>query len=271
MLKTRIRRCIRFASSHMLGRLCGKRSYTRFIILSTGRSGTNLLRGLLNSHGGAIAFGELFRFPHTVGWDTCRRKTLSPSKLRMFHTEPGTFLQRHVFEPYPARIGAVGFKLFYDHAPKPPQNALWPHLESCRDLHVLHVQRDNLFKRLVSREQARAGGQWIQVGSRDAAPECSISLTHEQCLADFKAVERCRAQCSALFHGHPYMELVYEDLTHDLNGTMSKVFDFLSLPPGAVVPMTQKQRKQPPGECVENYAELKASFAGTSYARFFND
>jgi hypothetical protein len=43
------------------------RDYTRFIILGRSRSGSNYLRGLLNSHRRIVAFGELFRSDEAIG------------------------------------------------------------------------------------------------------------------------------------------------------------------------------------------------------------
>ena len=56
------------------GLIDGHREYERFVILGRARTGSNFLRGLLNSHSQVVAFGEIFREYEftdydTIGWD----------------------------------------------------------------------------------------------------------------------------------------------------------------------------------------------------------
>jgi len=48
----------------------GHSDYTRFVIISRGRSGTNLLRGMLNAHSQIRTVGEIFRRYGEIRWDT---------------------------------------------------------------------------------------------------------------------------------------------------------------------------------------------------------
>jgi hypothetical protein len=75
-----------------------RREYKRFIILGEGRSGSNFLRGLLNSHPGILVFGELFRFLDSIGWEfpeydrflqTRRLVALSQGDRRFSRTRSG--------------------------------------------------------------------------------------------------------------------------------------------------------------------------------------
>src|SRR5690606_16569148 len=44
-----------------LGLVDGHTDYTRFIILARSRTGSNFLRGMLNSHPQVLTYGEIFR------------------------------------------------------------------------------------------------------------------------------------------------------------------------------------------------------------------
>lgn len=81
------------------GLLGGRSDYFRFIILGRGRSGSNFLRGLLNSHRQIITFGELFRFPESIGWEFPDHDMFlqSHSLLSLMQTDPGRFLEEEVY------------------------------------------------------------------------------------------------------------------------------------------------------------------------------
>ncbi len=49
--------------------LHGHNEYIRFIILGRSRVGSNLLRGLLNSHPHIVTYGEVFKDCSSLDWD----------------------------------------------------------------------------------------------------------------------------------------------------------------------------------------------------------
>src|SRR5262245_35796159 len=100
-----------------LGVLDGHSDYSRFIILSRGRSGSNLLRGLLNSHSQIITFGELFRSYDSIGWEFPNYDHYLQYRrlISLFQNDPANFLEKKVFRKFPKHIAAVGFKIFYYH------------------------------------------------------------------------------------------------------------------------------------------------------------
>lgn len=80
-----------------------QKQYTKFVIVSTPRSGTHLLRTLLGSHPCIEMHGEAFnRFG----------QHLLPYSVQ--DTTAEHILNRHLFRPYFEYVQAVGFVLFRD-------------------------------------------------------------------------------------------------------------------------------------------------------------
>jgi hypothetical protein len=127
---------------NMLG---GHRNYTKFIIVGRSRTGSNLLRGLLNSHSQIIAYGEVFQNIQidSLEWDHIRFFQ-SQKILTLIREDPTRFLDKKLFGKYSAQIAAVGFKIFYYHAQNEAWRTVWSYLQDQRDIKVLHIKRDML-------------------------------------------------------------------------------------------------------------------------------
>jgi len=116
---------------------------TRFVILSSARTGSNLLQTMLSSHEQIASYGELFNQddPGRILWNNPRPSSAEDVALR--DADPCGFLERRVFA-VPRSVRAVGFKLFYFHAPDGPWSAIWPYLRSMPGLRVIHIRRINI-------------------------------------------------------------------------------------------------------------------------------
>jgi hypothetical protein len=143
-------------SQHVVGLLGGHKHYRRFIILGRGRSGSNFLRGLLNSHNHIIVFGELFNFCDSIGWEfpDYDRFLQNRRLISLMRHNPAQFLDQHVFKRFPKSILAVGFKLFYYHAQDDSRKTLWPFIKNQTDLRIIHIKRNNALKVLLSEKRA---------------------------------------------------------------------------------------------------------------------
>ena len=249
------------------------RDYTRFILLGRPRSGSNLLLLALRQQPSVQTFGELLLEPR-VRWD---RKMGFERRHWIEHAydEPQEYLSDVVFRDNPTKIKAVGFKLFYHHVRKDPQKKVWQFLNEDRDLHVIHLRRRNLLKIVLSRKLADRSGEWRLLGSQAGAPTGISNQPHpvhldydelQHKFAKMKAVEERRG---AYYSKHPVLNLWYEDLADDFAAHSRMIQEFLELDPLPLKPMTRRQTKRPLDEQIENYAELKKSFAGSQWAGFF--
>lgn len=244
-------------------------TYRPFVVISRPRTGTNMLRSILNGHGRVIAFGEVFRSPEFIGWAMPGYPRIGPLRRRL-EREPVRFLDEVVYGPYPRRFDAVGFKLFYGHARQPGWLPVWDRLQGRTDVVVIHMRRRNVLKSVLSFARAERTGAWEarRVRTPDPGP---IALDFDQCRYHFEQNRRWEAECDARFAEHPKLDLLYEDLARDRAGQMRRVYEALGVAPRDVAPATRRQGSKPMSETIANYAELKARFAGTPWEAFFED
>jgi len=245
----------------------GHTGYVRFVIVASARTGSTLVTRSLNQHGAAVTYGEIMRAPELF---PARFPELGNS-ARLFSTDPVRFLEERIYRKYPDAIQAVGFKIFYSHAPRDTAwgRAVWEYLVGQPALRVIHLRRRNLLAAHVSRKKAAAVDEWIKYSGASQAG--GVTLDYEETRARFEQAMVWEREYAALFAGHPFMDLAYEDVAADYTGEMGRVQAFLGLPPRDVPPATRKRPPQPLAEQIANYDELKARFAGTPWAEYFTE
>jgi LPS sulfotransferase NodH len=251
------------------GWLVGHSDYTRFIILGRSRVGSNLLRGLLNSHSQISVFGEIFQNEKAIGWAMPGYRQ-SGRLLQQFRHQPVALLEEKVFRRFPPHIAAVGFKIFYYHAQTEHWKPVWEYLRSQTAIRVLHIKRRNILETHLSRKRAAMTDVWVNTtGQKDGQP--TVTLNYDECLADFTQTRECENSYDRFFSDHPLMEIAYEDLSADISGCMAQVQAFLGVDHEVVMPVTHKQAMRPLSSSISNYTELKERFAGSPWESFFID
>ena len=242
---------------------------SRFIILGRSRTGSNLLRGLLNDHSRVTVFEEVFKNENLIHWGLPGYDQ-SKNILEKFQNDPCSFLEKVIFGDHPVRVSAVGFKLFYYHAQAGKLQPIWTYLQEHQDIKVLHIKRQNILRTHLSKKRAELTDRWINLSgeTQEAKP---VALDYEECLADFEQTRAWETGFTQFFGRHPQMEVVYERLAVDHRGVMSEVFEFLGVPPEPVAPQTYKQGGQPLSRAISNFGELKERFAGTPWESFFEE
>lgn len=247
----------------------GSKAYTKFIVLGRSRVGSNLLLSLLNTHSRVIAFGEILGDPKNTDLnipDYIRSVRMFASMPR----EPVRFLEKEIFRTVPADVSAVGFKIFYYHAQSAGWRPVWTYLESQKDLRIIHIKRRNILKTHLSRKKAVKTSSWVNTSGMDE-DTTAISLSYEECLDDFIKTHQWEKQHDLLFENHRKLDVLYEDLAHDYEREMRRIFAFLDVGYEHVQPATYKQINKPLSEAIANYFELKERFQGTPWAAFFED
>lgn len=252
-----------------LGLLKSRTNYTRFIILGRSRTGSNYLRGLLNSHPAVWTLGEIFRNEDVIDFDH-PDFVLNSQILSLYQSEPEKFLESIVFRKVPAEIQALGFKLFYYHARDGSFSRLWRALEQQTHIHILHIKRRNILRTHVSRENAQKTGIWVNTSGEKEEVQ-SYNLDYQTCLEDFIRTRQWEQEADQFFQHHPVYEIYYEDLVENTPRHVQEIQKFLGLPFHPVQAKTYKQIQKPLSEIIANYAELKQKFAGSEWANFFED
>ena len=174
----------------------------RFVIVTTGRSGSNLLVSLLRSHRSIRECGEI------VGDWMLRQEDVKADILKM-GTVPYVekCLERQKFE------SAVGIKILYyqvsqEHAEvwgvsDIPQ--LLDHLVGDKGFRVIHLKRQNLLKTLISIRVAAVTKQYGLI-DEDKKIEQQIELSKEECVEHFEQTRQWEREFEGYFVDHPYME-----------------------------------------------------------------
>lgn len=252
-----------------LGLLDGHKDYDRFIILGRSRSGSNFLRGLLDSHSQLAVLGEIFQTQRKIGW-SYPGYVQTRRNYSLFLSDPIKFLETKVYKKFPRQITAVGFKIFYYHAQTENWKPVWDYLLAQKSMKVIHIKRRNILRTHLSRKLAALESTWVNTAGRQDVHN-SLSLDYEDCLKDFIQTRQWEEDYDQLFADHPITEAIYEDLASDYAGEMKLLQGFLNVQPEQVKPQTFKQSNLPLSQAISNYAELKARFSGTPWESFFED
>jgi LPS sulfotransferase NodH len=250
----------------------GQKKYRRFIILTTARSGSNFLLGMLNSHTQVLAFGELFREKKNIGWDLdpYDRYLQSDRLKKLAQRDPVAFIENKVFRNFPAVKKAVGFKIFYYHAQDESMRHLWRFLRDQNDINVIHLKRMNTLKTMLSLKKAFLTNKWTQT-SIEKEERSSISLDYEECLENFNWTQQTQKKYDKFFQNHPKLDITYEDLSNNVDREMERIQKFLGIDYEICTPATIKQSNQTLSQAISNYPELKARFKNTPWEPFFED
>ncbi len=248
------------------GLLPASADYTRFLCVGNPRTGSTLLMRSLNNHSRIIGYGEIVkdvdRYPghyHEFG-----------NGEAIFRRDPAAFLETRVFCKYPPDVEAVGFKIFYHHAPRDTAwgRAVWNYLLDQPDLKILHLKRRNLLKVFLSRKQAGRSGEYIKYsnGAKD-----TMALDPDEAGIFFEQMRASEMEYDALLGGRPLFEVVYEEMTRDYGAVMRGIQSFLGVDYEDINPGTEKRPSRSLSSQIENYTELKAHFLGSPWESFFSE
>lgn len=251
------------------GLIDGHKDYVRYIILGGPRTGSNLVRSLLNSHSSIIAFGEIYRNKHEIGWDLpgyFKTKRM----LELFRNNPVEFLKTEVFKKVPKGISAVGFKLFYHHAQDNIWKLLWPFLKNDKELRIIHLKRKNILKSHLSYLKAVRSGMWFKSNglTEDSTP---IHIDYEDCLNEFERLRNFEKYFDDYFKHHQKIGVFYENLCLNRQSEMQRIQSFLGATHEKIFLSTYKQSHQPLCKSIANYYTLKEQFKSTPWEGFFED
>jgi LPS sulfotransferase NodH len=247
----------------------GESSYAKFVIVGIARTGSTMLISQLNNHSQALAFGEIFRSPDSIGWDVPPFQSYQDRKLlTVYKSDPIAFLERHVFRKWPSNYKAIGFKLFYYHARTSPQSAVWDYLAQQPEMRILHIKRRNVLSQYVSLQLAHKTDIWSSTRPVTQDPQC-IQLDVAECQNHFAWVRSLEKECENFFKKHKVRCVYYEDLARDSPHEIEAVQKFLGLRYEVVSAHTVRQQTRPLSQVISNYAELRDACTGTEWENFF--
>ena len=256
------------------GLLGAQKDYCQFIIIGRGRTGSTLLRTSLANHGQVMMYGELFRIPGQVVWNS-KFGNESDQTQESVSADPEEFLDTKVYRSYPKNIKAVGFKIFYYHAENGDWKRVWNYLAEKKELHIIHNKRRNILETQLSDKRAWQTGQWADKkksgDKNNQQPLAAIHLDYEELKLWFTLTRDWENNIDSTFSDHPKIDVYYEDLAQDYSAELDRIQKFLGLNMKEINPITRKQARGTLTEQISNYSALKAQFKGSPWSEFFSE
>jgi len=241
---------------------------TKFVVLTTNRSGSEWLISTLNSLPYVTAQGELFLPRARVSerrWDS------NFAHRRFIETKPKglTFRPFAVFSYLDALYrtpGAVGFKLMYK------QLGLYPEILAYLIRHrirVVHLVRRNHLDVLLSYAVKAKIGQAHLLSGQSAPEDIRVELDTENLLRQLEWLQKQRSLARKLLSWCrlPHLEVAYEDLLRD-QAHFRQIWDFLSIRIEEHMPQSTlvKIRREGQRNVINNYDQVKAVLAHSKFA-----
>ncbi|MBC2709795.1 MAG: sulfotransferase domain-containing protein [Desulfosarcina sp.] len=297
----RIKRKVRSFYDHFSLIPFGSSVNTRFIILTSPRSGSNLLSNHLRIHKNIMMHSEIFNL-----------FAISRTELDSILINPRSYLKDILEKRSPPSINTLGFKIFYSQAnelqlspdlnlalgiPEPGDDwrkkisgvqdyvnqnydnekiaagfrDVWTLLEEDTSIKVIHLIRENKLKQFLSLYRASVTDVWKSYDKK-TLKDTPVSLQYEDCLNFFKKYTSWEHEFDELFYKHDKISITYEEFVKNKIPVLKKVQNFLNVPlredlsTGLV-----KQRGGSLSETIFNYRELKSNFKNSEWEHFFED
>jgi len=240
---------------------------TRFLVICHSRTGSNFLLWLLGSHPLILHVGEPFG-AYNLECEWIRRRVLQ------FGAVP--YLEEQLLRK--GHEAAVGFKFLYQQLEASfaeqwsisDMSELIPFMCTGYVPKVIHLKRRDRLANLVSHRIAEITKTYVLFNPNKRSNHIEITLTPEECEADFAQVAAWEQRYDGLFAQHALLPVYYEDLHADTQNQGQHILDFLEVKQHRLQEQTLKQNVRPIREVVTNYEALKQHFAGTIWASVFD-
>jgi LPS sulfotransferase NodH len=217
-----------------------------FIIFGQGRSGSNLLVHLLQSHPQIQCDGEMLSRKR---W---RRgiNQLTYGFLRQF---PVPYI---VWKASRSTQNVYGFKLFIHHIPAADRTIYAAH---ARDWQIVHIQRRNLFDQAVSKAVATVTMHWVGFDRLKEPDTVFVTIPPKQLLATIQGCVTNRQRILQVLKDVPHILVTYEEdlLDEDArNCICGTIFQAVGVEQRLVSTTRQRSWNRPYRELIVNYEEL---------------
>lgn len=236
---------------------------TRFIVFSSGRSGSTLFMELLNGHPDVYSEGELMN----PGYGHVPR----PWLIKVFRFFPGPLIFYRMIRNRKRKV--YGFTLFAYHFKKIEKRV---QQLSKAGWKIIYLRRRNIVNQALSNVMAQETAHWhrrMEPGQGHQPPPESPpekkAIAPGKFLHGLKTFTTWRDWEGKALQGIPHLEVIYEDMLENRENwqaTMEKVFQFLGVRPANVNSGLAKTYPRPYAEIISNYEELLKTVKRSRYA-----
>ncbi|MEZ6126161.1 MAG: Stf0 family sulfotransferase [Planctomycetaceae bacterium] len=228
---------------------------TQFIIVSNGRSGSNLLLSLLASHPRVKHCGEYYTDNRMKEEDFTGRDLLAEFQTRM---------KRRGFEK------AVGAKfLYYQLEPSYAERFNAPALRQVQSFvlsnlrfKVIHLTRRNLLRTVISMLVAAKTGVYRAHDRKELPTDAAVEVCPTDCIHRMQLIRKYEDTARQWFRHHQVLEMTYEDLVSNQDSEISRLLKFLHVDDMRLQGRMVRQSRSLK-DSVANYEELAKTLAGT--------
>ncbi len=208
---------------------------TRFVIFAQGRTGTWLLRQLLNMHPQIVCDKEILMPRRLSPYLFLEGRSRQERSVYGFHAQISQLLQTHHISPaaFLRQLDEDGWRIIY-------------------------LRRQNILRQSISSMIAERRRLWHTANPADL-PDQRFQIDLDELMAWLERRQHYHSLESQSLQGLPHLSLVYEknllpNSQHQT--TMNQVFAFLNLQPVAVEAQLKRLSGDNLSDSVANYQEL---------------
>lgn len=248
---------------------------TKFIITCAPRTGSTMLRMILNSHPEIACYGEVITLKGEPNLGKKYQDSIGKTsqELAQIRAEnPVNFLYNYIWnqEYYQANSKAIGLKLKYRQLQEQFKDVFQAILDD-KEIKIIHLTRRNLLKRYISNRLAASGKtSTVIFNSEESKLQPKITLDIDKCIEDILSVQQTEAQFRKCFKQHQVFEVTYEELVMSNSKIIAKLMSFLDVDFLNLQPVTEKVNSDNLEDIVENYDVVKNKLSKTKYATFLD-
>ena len=241
---------------------------SRFLVLTTNRSGSEWVMSTLNSFRGVSAHGELFLPRPRVSekkWDSDFAYTrFIETKSKSLSFRPFSVLS--YLNTLYSMPGKVGFKLMYKQLGLYPEILAYLIWHRVRVIHL--VRRNHLDVMLSYAVKAKIGRPHLLVG-QSAPDEVRVELDTKNLIRQLAWLQKQQSIARMLLSWCrlPHLEVAYEDLVRD-QAYFHLIGDFLSINPREQMPHSAlaRIRRGRHHDVISNYEQVKEVLVNSKFA-----
>jgi len=217
---------------------------TKFVIFGQGRSGSTLLKQLLDSHPEIKCEGELLNI----------KDGYLPNELmlKLVYRIPFPFFN---YRKWIAKYPVYGFTLlFYQYW---PQNYMLNKLVR-NGWKIIYLTRNDSFSQSLSHLVAKQTSVWHRRND-DQEKETKVRINPEEFLNWIKQLQKNKSTENEIIKSLNHFEVVYENdmIREDMwSKTTARIFEYLGVYPAPAMANLKKTYSRPYSEIVENYEDL---------------
>ena len=250
-------------------RLYCRKNFTkpvRFVVVSSGRSGSNYLMSMFDSHPRIVQNGEIFG-PKVLKNEEKVGEIKEKGEINYFVNS----FHRTGFEK--ARGSKVLYSYFRDEYikryPSVDLEKIYTYLSENKDIRIVHLHRENLLRVILSFEIANISKVYVTLEKKSSNEK--ISLSKEFLVGRLDELICERDMIREKFKNHPFFEITYEKMVSGNSFPINKLQRFLGVDILRLTGRTIKQNDRSISEILTNYTQLKEEFSDTIYAEYFID